>query len=205
LRPSAFVSGLPGIAARVAFVSRDQQNALVTKTPPKKMRVILADPQTLVRAGIRRLIEAIAGVEVIAETGDGQELLQLTRDHRPDVVMTELLLNGMPGLDVAAQLRRHYPEVEVLICSGQTDVRQVRAVIKAGVSGYLAKDAEINELELALRAALRGQSYFSPGVSRIALEQRRQRRAEERPALTPRQRQVVQLLALPWSKPIARG
>jgi DNA-binding NarL/FixJ family response regulator len=159
------------------------------------MRVILADSHTLVRAGIRRLIESIDHIEVVAETGDGQQLLDLVARHRPDLVVTELTLTGMSGLDAAAQLRRHYPEVEVLVLSAQTSVQQVRAVVKSGVCGFLAKDAELVELELALRAAVRGQSYLSPQVSRIALEQRRQRRGEDRPVLTARQRQVMQLLA----------
>ena len=159
------------------------------------MRVILADPQILVRAGMRRLIESLDGVEVLAETGDGQQLLDLVARHRPDLVVTELTLAGMSGLDVVAQLRRHYPEVEVLILSGQTSAQQVRAVVKSGVSGFLSKDGEPAELELALRAAVRGQSYLSPQISRIALEQRRHRRAEDRPVLTARQRQVMQLIA----------
>ena len=159
------------------------------------MRVILADPQILVRAGIRRLIDALERVEVVAETGDGQELLDLVARLRPDVVVTELTLQGMSGLDAVAQLRRHYPEVEVLVLSSQTGAQSVRAVIKSGVSGFLSKDAEPQELELALHAAARGQSYLSPQISRIALEQRRHRRAEERPLLTARQRQVMQLIA----------
>lgn len=159
------------------------------------MRVILADNHTLVRAGIRRLIESVEHIEVVAETGDGQQLLDLVARLRPDLVVTELTLTGMGGLDAAAQLRRHYPEVEVLVLSSQTGVQQVRAVVKSGVSGFLAKDAEPAELELALRAAARGQSYLSPQISRIALEQRRHRRAEDRPQLTARQRQVMQLLA----------
>ncbi|TXH06018.1 MAG: response regulator transcription factor [Nevskiaceae bacterium] len=159
------------------------------------MRVILADTQVLVRAGIRRLIEAIGDIEVVAETADGQQLLDLAARLRPDLVVTELTLAGMSGLDVVAQLRRHYPEIEVLILSGQTGAQQVRAVVKSGVSGFLCKDAELAELELALRAAARGQNYLSPQVSRIALDQRRHRRAEDRPVLTARQRQVMQLIA----------
>jgi DNA-binding NarL/FixJ family response regulator len=159
------------------------------------MRILLADSQGLVRAGIRRLIESIEGIEVVAETDDGQALLELAARHRPDVVVTELTLNGMSGLDAAMQLRRHYPEIEVLVLSSQTGAQQVRAVIKSGISGFLSKEAELAELELALRAAARGQGYLSPQISRIALEQRRHRRTEDRPALTARQRQVMQMLA----------
>ena len=159
------------------------------------LRVLLADPQTLVRAGIRLLLESISGVEVLDETDDGQHLLKLVAKHRPDLVITEINLAGISGLDFTEQVRRHYPEVAVIILSDQTSTQPVRSALKSGVSGFVSKDGDVQELELALRATARQQSYFSPSVSRSALEQRRYQRAEERPTLTPRQRQVMQLLS----------
>lgn len=159
------------------------------------LRVLLADQQTIVRAGIRRLLESIAGVEVLDETDDGQQLLKLVAKHRPDLVISEIDLASISGLDFTEQVRRHYPEVAVLILSDQTSAQPVRAALKSGVAGFVAKDGEVQELELALRATAHQQSYFSPSVSRSALEQRRYQRAEERPTLTPRQRQVMQLLS----------
>jgi DNA-binding NarL/FixJ family response regulator len=159
------------------------------------LRLILADAQTLVRAGMRKLLDAMPHVRVLAEAGDGQQLLKLVAHHRPDLVVTEINLTTLSGLDFTEQCRRHYPEVVVLILSDQTTPQPVRAALKMGVAGFLAKDAEVQELELAIRAVTRGQSYFSPTVSRVVLEQRRLQRAEDRPTLTPRQRQVMQLLA----------
>ncbi len=159
------------------------------------MKIILADQQTLVRSGIRCLMQTIPGVKVLAETDDGQELLKLVARHRPDIVVTDIALSGISGLDCTEQIGRHYPATAVLILSDQTTTPSVRAALKAGVAGFLAKDAQPQELELALNATARGQSYFSPNVSRSALEQRRLQRGEDRPKLTVRQRQVMEFLA----------
>lgn len=159
------------------------------------MKIILADKQTLVRAGIRCLMQTIPGVKVLAETDDGQELLRLVGRHRPDIVVTDITLTGMSGLDCTEQIGRHYPATAVLILSDQTSTPIVRAALKSGVAGFLAKDAQPQEMELALRATARGQSYLSPNVSRSALEQRRLQRGEDRPKLTVRQRQVMEFLA----------
>lgn len=159
------------------------------------LRVILCDPQVLVRAGLRRLIEGLGGIEVVAETGDGQELLELIARHRPDIVLCEIYLPTVKGAEIAQQTRRHYPEVRVLICSGQQDLRNVRVVLKSGVAGFLAKDAEVPELELALRAVGKGQSYLSPSVSASALSNRRSVRAEDPIKLSARQNQVLQMIA----------
>lgn len=159
------------------------------------LRILLADQQNLVRAGVRLLLERLPDIEVVAECGDGQQLLTLVAQHRPDLVMTEIRLSGFSGLDFAEQCRRHYPEVPILILSDQISAQPVRLALKAGVAGFVSKDAEAQELELAIRAVIKGHNYFSPSVSRMALEQRRNQRAEDRPVLTPRQRQVMQLLA----------
>lgn len=159
------------------------------------MKIILADKQILVRSGIRCLIQAIPGMKVVAETNDGQELLTLVARHRPDIVVIDIALNGLSGLDCTEQIGRHYPATAVLVLSDQTSTQSVRAALKAGVASFLAKDAEPQELELALRATARGQSYLSPNVSRNALEQRRLQRGEDRPSLTVRQRQVMEFLA----------
>lgn len=161
----------------------------------QSLRIILADKQALVRAGIRCLLDNLKGVDVIAEAHDGQQLLKLVAQHRPDMVITEIDLDGFSGLEFTEQSQKHYPEVSVLILSNQTSTQSVRAALKAGISSFVTKDADVQELALAIRATAKGQSYFSPGVSRSALEQRRQQIAEGRPTLTPRQRQIMQLLA----------
>lgn len=167
--------------------------------PAKKtvvtLRLILADAQTLMRAGLRLLVERIADVEVIAEAGDAPTLLRLLEQHKPDLVITNFGLFGSAGLESIEQVRQHFPAVPLLVCCAPTEAGLIRGALKLGISGVLTRDAEVLELEVAIRAALKGQSYFSPSVSRVAMDQRRLGRAEERPLLTPRQREVMRYLA----------
>ena len=158
------------------------------------MRIVLAEPQALMRAGLRKLMEEQAGAEVIGEAADGGELLEITGRMRPDVVFTELNLPQFSGLEVLAQIRRHYPEVAVIILAAPSDGHHVRAALKGGAAGFIAKDAEPMELGLALRAVERRQIYLSPAISHKAIERRADQRPEDAAVLTPRQRQVLQLI-----------
>lgn len=159
------------------------------------MQVVLADPHTLMRAGLRRLLEDIPDVRVCGEAADGQQLLALVAQHHPDLVITELVLPGISGVEVIPQLQRHYPHVAILVLAAQAHPQLVRNVLRAGASGYLVKDAELPELALALSAVARRQTYLSPRVARSALDRRRNRRAEETVQITVRQRQVIALVA----------
>ncbi|TAJ26357.1 MAG: response regulator transcription factor, partial [Bosea sp. (in: a-proteobacteria)] len=107
----------------------------------RAMRLIMAEPQTLVRAGLIRLLEQQAGAEVIGEADDGQQLLELAGRLHPDVVVSELALGRMSGLEMLSQLRRHYPEIAVLMISSQLDSHSVRTALKLGAAGFLGKSA----------------------------------------------------------------
>lgn len=161
------------------------------------MRVILADEQVLVRAGIRGLLQALAEprVEVIEETGDGQQLLKLTATHRPDLVIVEHHLSSMGGQEAAQQIRRHYPEVKVMFLTSRCEASPVRQAMHAGAVAYVVKDAEPVELELAIKALAKGQHYLSPKVSGSAFDRRVRARDEREGVLTLRQRQVLRLMA----------
>lgn len=148
------------------------------------MQLVLADPHTLVRAGIRRLIEAQPGLRVAGEAGDGQQLLELIARLHPDAALIEINLPLMSGLEALAQIRRHYPQVPVLILSAQSSPQNVRSALKAGAAGFLVKDAEPLELELALAAIRKRQTYISPSIAQNALDRRRNPRAEEASTLT---------------------
>ena len=121
------------------------------------IRVILADDHTLLRAGIRALLEELPGVEVVAEAADGLEALALASAHRPDVMLTDIAMPGLGGLEVAARLKQELPEVKVLILSMHKDEAYVRRAVLAGAAGYLLKDSDTEELDLALRAVARGR------------------------------------------------
>ncbi len=161
------------------------------------MRVVLGDELTLVRAGIRQLLEAITDpkIEVLAETGDGQALLEQVSRHRPDLVIVEHVLTSMGGQEVTLQIRRHYPEVKVLFLTARSEPNHVRNALHAGAVGYVVKEAEPMELALALRAIAKGQNYLSPKVSAAAFDRRIRARDEREGVLTGRQRQVLRLMA----------
>lgn len=158
------------------------------------MQLLLADSQALMRAGLRRLIEAQPGYRVLGEANDGQQLLELTSRLHPDAVISELNLPGMSGLEALTQLRRHYPQVAVLMLVGTATPHQLRLALKHGAAGLLVKDAEPVELELALAALRKHQTYLSPRIAQNALDRRRNQRAEEIAQLTARQRQVLALI-----------
>jgi DNA-binding NarL/FixJ family response regulator len=162
------------------------------------IRVILADDHTLLRAGLRALLEGLPGVEVVAEAADGVEALALVEAHRPDVVLMDIAMPRLSGLDVAARLGQERPEARVLILSMHKDEAYVLRAVLAGAAGYLLKDSDTEELGLAIRAVARGETYLSPAVSRhLFADYRRQAGDQASPAgaLTPRQRAVLRLIA----------
>jgi DNA-binding NarL/FixJ family response regulator len=158
------------------------------------LNIVQADPQTLVRAGLRHLLETIDGVHVVAEADDGRQLLDQVIALRPQLVVTELSLPEVSGLEALKRISRHMPDVRVLILSYLTDSAHVRSALKAGASGFLSKSADPAELDLAVRAIARGQTYLSPSVSHHAIERRRAHRNTESVVLSQRQREVLRLI-----------
>jgi len=162
------------------------------------VRILLADDHGLVRAGIRSLLEDMAGVEVIAEAGDGLEAVRLTAQHQPDLVLMDVAMKNVNGLEATAQIRKQFPSVRVLILSMYTNEDYVVQALRAGASGYLVKDSAPLELELAINAVKAGDTYLSPPVSRQVVENYMLRVGSEASpldALTSRQREILQLIA----------
>ncbi len=162
------------------------------------IRVLLVDDHKLIRAGIRSLLEDLPAVEVVAEAGEGGEGLELIKIHQPDVVLLDITMPGMNGIEVAARVRKECPQVRVLILSMHTNEEYVLQALRAGATGYLLKDAYTSELELAINAVSRGEIYLSPAVSRYVVADyapRNDGRANTLAILTPRQREVLKLIA----------
>jgi DNA-binding NarL/FixJ family response regulator len=161
------------------------------------IRVLLADDHSLVRAGIRSLLGAMADVQVVAEASSGEEALELAAREQPDIVLMDIAMKGITGLDAAARMREALPGVRVLILSMHSGEEYVLQALRAGAAGYLLKDAATGELELALRSVMRGESWLSPAVSRQVVEGYVQRaNADATPdVLTARQREVLRLVA----------
>jgi DNA-binding NarL/FixJ family response regulator len=162
-------------------------------------RILLADDHRLIRAGIRALLEPIEGVEVVAETGDGQECLALIAEHRPDVVLLDITMPGLNGLEVAERVSRVSPATQIVILSMHANESYVAQALRSGVAGYLLKDSAVPELPLALEAVTGGETYLSPAISRHVVDGflRREANQEDDPlsTLTPRQREILQLIA----------
>jgi DNA-binding NarL/FixJ family response regulator len=166
------------------------------------VRVLLADDHDLVRAGIRALLHNIAGVEVVAEAGEGYEALRLIAEHRPDVVLLDIAMPGLNGLETTARISKDFPGVRIIILSMHSGEEYVLQALRAGASGYVLKGARAPELELAVLAVARGETYLSPTASKHVVDQIVQQTppspaesgdAERR--LTPRQREILQLIA----------
>jgi DNA-binding NarL/FixJ family response regulator len=173
-----------------------------------RWRVLLADDHVLVRAGLRLLLEAMPEVEVLGEADDGLTLLALAAQMRPNLVLMDIAMPGLNGLEATARLVKEQPQVKVMILSMHQSEEYVRQALRHGASAYLLKDAATLELEQALKALARGETWLSPAVSKGVLSDYVQRlRGEAQPAgqLTPRQREVLQLIAEGLSsKEIAR-
>jgi DNA-binding NarL/FixJ family response regulator len=163
-----------------------------------KIRVLLADDHKLFRAGIRSLLQTLDDIEVVAEAGDGREALRLAAAHRPDVVLMDIMMPNLNGLDAAARIVHAYPHTRVIMLSMSADEDSVLKTLRAGAVGYLVKTADPAELELAIRAAMRGEKFLSSAVSEHVVSVCLNRLDKEQTSLerlTPRQREVLQLVA----------
>jgi len=170
----------------------------MTKPGAKPVRVLLADDHKLVRAGFRAMLDSLGDVEIVGETGDGREALELIREHRPDVALLDITMPSLTGLEVAARVANEMQNVRIIILSMHTTEDYIARAVRAGVSGYLLKNADPVELELALRAAVNGQMYMSPTVSKQLVEDYLRRMGPDagpEEQLTARQREILQLIA----------
>jgi DNA-binding NarL/FixJ family response regulator len=172
------------------------------------VRVLLADDHTLVRAGLRKLLESMPDIDVVGEAGDGLALLELAEQLQPNLVLMDIAMPGLNGLEATARLVKSSPGIRVMILSMHQNEEYVRRALRHGAVAYLLKDAAPMELGLALSAVLRGETYLSPAVSRGVVNDYVQRlREDDQPGeqLSPRQREVLQLIAEGLStKDIAR-
>ncbi len=161
-------------------------------------RVLLADDHTLVRAGLRKLLESIPGMDVVGEASDGIALLELTAALQPDLILMDIAMPGLNGLDATARVVKTCPQARVVILSMHQSEEYVRQALRNGAAAYLLKDAAPMELDQALKAVLRGEIYLSPAVSKGVMSDYVQRLRGDAPMpelLTPRQREILKLIA----------
>lgn len=162
------------------------------------IRVLLADDHALVRAGIRMVLESIDGVEVVAETEDGRQTLALVEKLDPDVVILDIAMPGLNGIEVAARIRSRFPRTRSMILSMHGEAEYVAQALRAGATGYLIKDAVPAELELGLKAVARGETFLCTRISAEVVAKYLQSpdiASSPLSLLTPRQREVLKLIA----------
>jgi DNA-binding NarL/FixJ family response regulator len=160
--------------------------------------MVLADDHTLLRAGLRSLLQGVDGLEVVAEAADGREALERVDRVRPNVLVADIGMPGLNGLELAARVTRTHPDVRVLILSMHASEEYVCRALRAGAAGYLVKDSAPAELAVAVKAVARGETYLTPAVSGHVVRNYLDRLgADASPLelLTPRQREILQLVA----------
>lgn len=166
---------------------------------PLKTRVLLADDHTLVRDGLKLVLDAQPDIEVVAEAGDGAEAVRQALSGEVDLAILDVAMPRMTGLQAVAELHRRRPELRVLILSGYDNERYFFEALKAGASGYVLKSAANRDLVEAIRAAMRGEPFLYPAavtaLVRDYLERARHGEATPEDPLTPREQEVVKLIA----------
>jgi DNA-binding NarL/FixJ family response regulator len=162
------------------------------------VRVLLAEDHWLVRASFKSLLTDFAGIEVVAEAGDGREALELIAQHRPDLVLMDISMPGLNGLEATRRIVKEHPGIKVIVLSMHAGEEYVLQALRAGASGYVLKGAAPGELELAIASVARGERFLSPAISKQVIEVylgRVAKPASSLEQLTPRQREILQLVA----------
>ena len=165
-----------------------------TATP---IRILITDDHALVRAGIHALLDKQPHMEVVAEASNGREAVQLVRQFKPHVVLMDIAMPELNGLQAVRQLAKEFPGVRCIMLSMHADEEHVWQALQAGATGYLVKGAPLAELELAINSVAKGETYLSPGVSKPVISEyiRRTIDYSASPAnLTPRQREILQMI-----------
>ena len=166
----------------------------------KKIRVLLADDHVLIRAGLRMVVDAQSDLTVVGEAGDGREAVAMAESLKPDVVVMDIGMPTLNGIEAAHQVREKLQETQIVMLSMHADEGYVLRALKAGAKAYLLKDSAEPDLARAIRAAADGKSFFSPAVGRVLLEdyvRKLQRTGGEDSydLLSPREREILQLVA----------
>lgn len=166
----------------------------------KTIRIVLADDHTLVRKGLRLLLESHPGFTVVADAADGREAVALVERHTPDVAVVDVAMPILNGIEAARQISARVPQTAVVFLSMHADEGYVLKALKSGARAYLLKDSAEHDLIAAVEAVSEGKAFFSPAISKMLVEdylrQMRERQVEDSyELLTTREREVLQLFA----------
>ncbi|HZO86651.1 MAG TPA: response regulator transcription factor [Verrucomicrobiae bacterium] len=167
----------------------------------KKIHVLLADDHTVVRQGLRMLLEGEQDITVVGEADNGLQTVQLARKLKPDIVVLDVAMPHLNGLEVTRRIMRDLPDTRVLVLSSYSDEEYVQQLTEQGASGYLVKQTAANDLIKAIREAHKGNAFFSPSISKRFLDQCRDafthggRPSKQTGRLTGREAEVLQMIA----------
>jgi len=168
----------------------------------KKISIVIADDHTIVRQGMRKLLETYPELQILGESQDGDETVELAKQLLPDLIIMDISMPGLSGLEATRQIKKRFPEVKILILTMHAEKEYIFNILQSGASGYLLKGSPIEELISAIHAVRRGEFYLSPPVSKSIIEDyigggRAIRRpvAARSQMLTTREREVLQLIA----------
>jgi DNA-binding NarL/FixJ family response regulator len=185
---------------RPASPRRGEQRGWVPR-PGGRIRVIVADDHAVVRQSFRFLLDNHPDVEVVGDASNGREAVDLAEKLRPDVVLMDMVMPGLNGLEATRQIRKRLPRTKVLMLTGYMEDEQIIGALRAGASGYVVKKSDVEELVLGIQAVHRGNTYFSSAISSdSALDEYMWRAKSEEgkvgyEQLTSREREVLQLIA----------
>lgn len=164
-----------------------------------KIRILVADDHTLLRNGIRALLEDEQDIAIVGEAEDGREAVRLANQLKPNVVLMDIAMPLLNGLEATRQIKREHPEINVLVLTMYDHEEYFRQILEVGASGYIIKRAAANELVAAIRTVHQGEAVLSPSITRLLLEDYLRRDASKEEAdpnaLSPREREILQLIA----------
>lgn len=165
-----------------------------------RVRILLADDHTIVRQGLRKVLEERPEWEVVAEAGDGREAVRLAEQHRPDVAIVDVAMPLLNGIETTRQITKRVPNARVLVLSMHADEAYVTQILQAGATGYLLKDSADVDLVKAVEEAVSGRSFFSPAIARVMLDDYRRQLTDKGVSdryeiLSEREREIFQLIA----------
>ena len=166
---------------------------------PESIRVLIVDDHAVVREGLRTFLDLQDGLEVVGEGGDGEEAVRLAKRLRPDVVLMDLVMPKVDGVEAMRGLRESLPATRVIVLTSFLDDERLLPAIRAGAAGYLLKDVQPQELAQAVRTAHAGQALIDPAVAARLVETLADGRGEEADQLTPRENEVFDLIARGFS------
>lgn len=166
----------------------------------ERQRILIAEDHTLIREGLRALLTSASEFEVIGEAEDGRQAVQLVEELAPDIVLMDLTMPRMNGMEAIAEIKRRCPETKILVLTVHKTEEHILAVLKAGAEGYVLKDDSHSALVAAIKSIVEGKTYLSPGVAERVIEgylegQKKIREKTSWDTLTQREREVLKLIA----------